>query len=98
MYSAKNTHSLTEGDLLAKGHKHIVRGTLRFNRKLNKQTVVIRTRGMNGRFDGDRRTIATSDLHQTFWTVETKKEMDRIKKAEKLEAQQVESGEILILN
>jgi electron transfer flavoprotein alpha/beta subunit len=30
-------------------------------------------------FDGNTRTLATSDLHQTFWTVETKKALDRLK-------------------
>jgi hypothetical protein len=60
-------------------HNHVIEGTVRFDVIRNKQICEIRTRGINGMFDGNTRTLATSDLHQTFWTVEVKKELDRIK-------------------
>jgi hypothetical protein len=70
---------LTEADLRVK-YPHIVEGTLRYDTEglhLNKQTVEIKTRGLDGQFDGKTRRIATSDLHQVFWTEDTKAEMDK---------------------
>lgn len=49
----------------------------------NKQVCQIRTRGVDGQFDGKTRWIATSDLHQCFWTVETKKALDAAKRNQK---------------
>jgi hypothetical protein len=60
-------------------HNHVIEGSVRFDTIRNKQICEIRTRGVDGMFDGNTRTLATSDLHQTFWTVETKKELDRLK-------------------
>lgn len=69
---------LTESAILAI-HNHVVEGSVRFDPIRNKQICEIRTRGIDGMFDGNTRTLATSDLHQTFWTVETKKALDRLK-------------------
>jgi hypothetical protein len=60
-------------------HPHVIEGTVRFDPIRNKQICEIRTRGIDGMFDGNTRTLATSDLHQTFWTVEVKKALDAIK-------------------
>jgi hypothetical protein len=60
-------------------HNHVVEGSVRFDPIRNKQVCEIRTRGIDGQFDGNTRTLATSDLHQTFWTVETKKALDKLK-------------------
>jgi DNA gyrase/topoisomerase IV subunit B len=60
-------------------HNHVIEGTVTFDPIRNKQICVINTRGVDGQFDGNTRTLATSDLHQTFWTVEVKKELDRLK-------------------
>jgi hypothetical protein len=60
------TKPLTEQELLSR-YKHVVRGTLRSNKKLGKNQVKIRTYGPNGRPDGKTRVVATSDLHQCFW-------------------------------
>ena len=74
---------LTEADLVAKGHTHIVPGTLHYDPVDNKQKVTINTRGVDGQPDGNTRVIATSDLHQVFHTVVTKIAMDKIKLREK---------------
>lgn len=71
---------LNEQDLIAKGHTHIILGTLRYDAFSNKNKVTIRTRGIDGEFDGNTREIATSDLHQTFWTRETKALIDAAKR------------------
>lgn len=68
----------TEAQILS-SHPHVIAGTVRFDAIRNKQICEINTRGIDGSFDGNIRTLATSDLHQTFWTVETKKALDRIK-------------------
>lgn len=63
---------------------HVVPGTLRFESEghhANKQTVEIRTRDIFGAFDGETRRIATSDLFQCFWTVETKAELDKARRS-----------------
>jgi hypothetical protein len=60
-------------------HNHVIEGTVRFDSVRNKQICEIQTRGIDGQFDGNTRTLATSDLHQTFWTVETKKTLDKIR-------------------
>lgn len=60
-------------------HNHVIEGSVRFDTIRNKQICEIRTRGIDGQFDGNTRTLATSDLHQTFWTVETKKALDKLK-------------------
>lgn len=73
------TKRLDEASLLAK-HPHIVEGSLRYDAMANKQKVTIQTRGIDGTFDGNTREIATSDLHQTFWTQETKDALDRAKR------------------
>jgi hypothetical protein len=78
--TAKTKIRLTETDLIEKGHTHIVEGTLRFDHGRNKQFVTINTRGIDGNYDGNTREIATSDLHQTFWTIETKAAIDAAKR------------------
>lgn len=79
---------LTESAICAR-HSHVVEGSVSFNPMLNKQTCTILTRGMDGSFDGNTRVIATSDLHQTFWTVETKKALDKLKAKAKRAARRV---------
>lgn len=76
----KTVSRLTEADLLAKGHSHIVEGSLRYDPQVNKQKVTINTRNAEGAFDGQTREIATSDLHQCYWTVEVKDAMDAAKR------------------
>ena len=66
---------LTEADLLARGYKHIVRGTLRMDHNSNKQIVKIRTFGPDGKYDGKSRWVFTSDLHQCAWTETGKDEI-----------------------
>jgi hypothetical protein len=78
---AKASKRLSEEALLAK-HPHIVKGSLRFDldgTHANKQTVEINTRGLDGQPDGNTRRIATSDLHQVFWTPEVAKEIRKEK-------------------
>lgn len=82
----KTNTRLTEADLLAKGHTHIVEGTLRMCPMSNKQKVTINTRDAEGNFDGNTREIATSDLHQCYWTQETKDAMDAAKRNMKAKA------------
>lgn len=77
---AKVAKRLTMEDLLAKGHSHIVPDSLRYDPVDNKQKVTIQTKGIDGQFDGLTREIATSDLHQCFWTQATKDRMDAIKR------------------
>jgi len=63
---------------------HVNEGSLQFDTEgshANKQTVEIQTRGIDGQFDGDTRRIATSDLFQCYWTVETKDALDRAKRS-----------------
>ena len=83
---AKTPKRLVEADLIAKGHTHIVPGSLRFDTDANKQKVTINTVDENGIPDGNTREIATSDLHQCRTTVETKERMDRAKANEKAKA------------
>lgn len=75
----------TEGTLKAR-HPHIVDGSLQWEtggKYKGKQTVMIKTRGIDGEFDGNTRRVATSDLHQVFWTEETKAALDRAKRSSK---------------
>lgn len=77
---------LTEADLIARGYKHIVRGTLRFDNHLNKQIVKIRTFGADGKYDGKTRWVATSDLHQCAWTENGKREIAPVVRERIIEA------------
>lgn len=92
----------TEAQILS-SHPHVIAGTVRFDAIRNKQICEIQTRGIDGSFDGNTRTLATSDLHQTFWTVETKKALDRLKaKAKRASKPRVsktlaDSDEVVIL-
>lgn len=75
----------TEEVLLAKW-QHIVPGSLRFDtegKHANKQTVEVQTRDLYGNPDGQTRRVATSDLHQCFWTVETKGQLDKARRSAK---------------
>ncbi len=74
---AKTVIRLTETDLLAKGHTHIVTGSLRYDEVATKQKVTINTVV---------REIATSDLHQCRTTEATKEAMDRAKRNSKAKA------------
>lgn len=58
-----------------KEYPHIVKGSLRYDAKLLKQVVTIKTIGINGKFDGDTREIATSDLHHTRHTEDVAKQV-----------------------
>lgn len=78
--TAKLPKRLTEADIIAKGHTHIVPDSLRYDTARNKQMVTINTVDANGVFDGNTREIATSDLHQCFTTEATKNAMDKIKR------------------
>jgi len=74
---------------------HVVPDTLRFETEghhANKQTVEIRTRSVQGEFDGETRRIATSDLFQCFWTVETKAELDKRRRSAKRMARAGKEG------
>ena len=52
----------------------------------NKQVCQIRTVGIDGQPDGNTRWIATSDLHQCFWTEATKAALDKAKRNAKAKA------------
>lgn len=79
----KTVSRLTEADLLAKGHTHIVAGSLTYDAVANKQRITINTFGADGLPDGNTREIATSDLFQCRTTVETKEAMDKAKRSVK---------------
>jgi hypothetical protein len=91
----KTPKRLTEEMLLAKGHSHIVPGTLRWNPEQSKQVVTINTFGLDGKPDGNTREVATSDLHQCRMTAETKRAYDRIKLSEKAKAKRAEVRALL---
>ena len=46
----------------------------------NKQVCQIAPVGVDGQPDGQTRWIASSDLHQVFWTAETKKALNKAKR------------------
>lgn len=58
-----------------KQYPHIVKGSLRFDKKHAKQMVTIKTVDANGKLDGNTRDVATSDLHHTIHTEEVAKEV-----------------------
>ena len=90
------TKRLTE-EAIAARHQHIVEGTLRFDPIANKQKITIRTRNQHGLFDGNTREIATSDLHQCFWTAETKAAMDRAKRNAKARGKRASTSEEIVI-
>ena len=55
----------------------IVVGSAERDLASNKITVLIRTRGLDGEFDGNNRRVATSDVHQVHHTPEVKKALKR---------------------
>lgn len=76
-----------EAQLVAKYGDKIVPGSVRrapegskYGRKM---LVDIRTRGLDGNFDGNTRTVATSDVFQVHHTEEVAVEMKKVRAAEK---------------
>lgn len=76
-----------EAQLVAKYGDKIVPGSVRrapegskYGRKM---LVDIRTRGLDGEFDGNTRTVATSDVFQVHHTEEVAVEMKKVRAAEK---------------
>jgi hypothetical protein len=71
------------------GEGNIVPGTLRYEETgthANKQTVEIHTIGLDGQPDGQKRRVATSDLHQVHHTVEVAEELKKAKRREAAKA------------
>jgi hypothetical protein len=71
------------------GESNIVEGSLHFEEvgaHANKQTVLIRTIGLDGKPDGQERRVATSDLHQVHHTVEVAEELKKAKRREAAKA------------
>ena len=65
------------------GKSNIVEGSLRYEEAgahAHKQTVLIRTIGLDGKPDGQERRVATSDLHQVHNTVEVAEELKKAKR------------------
>ena len=88
-----------ETQATAKHGDKIVAGSAERDTASNKITVLIRTRGLDGEYDGNTRRVATSDVHQVHHMPEVKKEMDRARAKErtpnrqaKLEAALVAAG------
>jgi hypothetical protein len=84
----------TEAKLTAKYGDKIVPGTVRrapegskYGRKM---LVDIRTRGLDGEYDGNTRTVATSDVFQVHHTDEVAKELRKQRMAEKRAARKAE--------
>jgi hypothetical protein len=70
---------MLNADQITAKYPHAIVETLRWDATANKQKVTIRTRGVDGEYDGNTREIATSDLFQCFWTEDTKKALDKAK-------------------
>ena len=75
-------HGSTEAKLLAQW-PHVVPGSLVWDEIANKQSVTIRTFGLNGQPDGNTRAVYTSDLFQTFFTFEVKGQLDAMPKEQR---------------
>jgi len=76
-----------EAQLVAKYGDKIVPGSVRrapegskYGRKM---LVDIKTRGLDGKYDGNTRTVATSDVFQVHHTEEVAVEMKKVRAAEK---------------
>jgi len=76
-----------EEDSIAKYGKKIVPGSaqreMAADGRLGKITVLIRTKGLDGNYDGNERRVATSDLFQVHHTPEVSKALRKIAGAEK---------------
>ena len=57
---------------------------------------VIRTRGVDGEFDGNHRLVATSDLHQVHHTEAVKKELKKANRPAKASNKEVERLQALL--
>lgn len=71
------------------GKSNIVPNSLRYDEEgvhARKQTVEIYTIGLDGQLDGNTRRIATSDLHQVFFTEEVAKERKKQNRAARSKA------------
>jgi hypothetical protein len=71
------------------GDSNIVEGSLRFEETghhANKQTVEIKTVGVDGKPDGNTRRVATSDLHQVHSTEAVAEELKKAKRREAAKA------------
>lgn len=83
-----------EAQLIAKYGDKIVPGSVRrapegskYGRKM---LVDIKTRGLDGEYDGNTRTVATSDVFQVHHTEEVKAELKKQRMAEKRAAKRAE--------
>lgn len=68
-----------EAVAIAKHGDKIVAGSAQRDQASNKVTVLIRTRGVDGEYDGNTRRVATSDVHQVNHMPDVKKVLDRAK-------------------
>jgi hypothetical protein len=60
-----------------------------------KITVLIRTKGLDGEYDGNTRRVATSDVHQVFHLPEVKKELAKAKAKERRGSKSVKQVDAL---
>lgn len=79
-----------EAKAMVKHSEKIVSGTMIRATELDgagkwkaKMVCVIKTRGVDGEFDGNHRLVATSDLHQVHHTEEVKKELKKASRPSK---------------
>jgi hypothetical protein len=83
----------TEAQLIAKYGDKIVPGTVRRStdpKYGSKLLVDIQTRGLDGEFDGNTRTVATSDVFQVHHTTEVAVELRKLRAKEKRAARRAE--------
>ena len=66
-----------EAIAITKHGDKIVVGSAERDPVSNKITVLIRTRGIDGEYDGNTRRVATSDVHQVHHMPEVKKALKR---------------------
>lgn len=59
-------------------HPHVIPGTMKLDADAGKMKVQIQTFGLDGKYDGDKRRVATSDLHQTFFTAKTREAVNKL--------------------
>ena len=89
--------STAEERLVAKYGDKIVAGTVRRapegSKYGNKLLVDIRTRGVNGEYDGNTRTVATSDVFQVHHTEEVRAELKKAQRKSDAQAQRHAKGE-----
>lgn len=85
-----------EADLVTKYGDKIVEGSVRRapegSKYGTKCLVTIRTRGLDGKYDGQTREIATSDVFQVHHMPEVKAELKKLAAKEKREAKKAEAA------